>query len=74
MSNSRVDRADIYRMLTAEVAKAGSQAAFAARYGVSRQFVGQVLNGERDASSAMLDTIGVRLRVTRFYEIVETKS
>ena len=67
-SNSRLDWFDVLRMLQADIARVGSQAAWARAFGVSRQFVGQVLGSQREPSTEMLDAIGVRSRTIRIYE------
>jgi len=55
--------ADIYGAIRRACAAAGSQAAFAARAGVSQAYVSNVLNGRKPPSEALLSAIGWRRRV-----------
>lgn len=67
-----VDAIDLTAMLFRACKSAGSQQAFGRQIGASRQFVHQVINGDKPASPAMLAALGVR-RVERFQIIGEQK-
>lgn len=52
------------KYLFSEVAKAGSQQAFALRVGVSKQYLCDVLKGRRDPGRKLLDGVGFVRKVS----------
>ena len=56
-------------LLSDEVKKAGSQKDLAKKFGVSAQYVSDVLNGKREPGEAILEPLGLRKVIV--YELVE---
>lgn len=51
------------KYISSEVAKAGSQQAFALRVGISKQYLCDVLKGRREPGRKLLDGVGFVLKV-----------
>lgn len=64
-----IDLADIYALMRKAIADAGGQSAWAARVGVSPQYVSDVVNGRRDPAARMLAAVGVK-RVTVYRRVL----
>lgn len=56
---------DVTAALRAACRAAGSEAAWAQRHGVTKQYVNKVLNGETPPGKALLDALRLR-KVTRY--------
>jgi hypothetical protein len=54
---------DIVQLLRTEVEGAGSQLAWAAKNGIDRTFLNQVLRGKRTPSPKMIRALGLRIVV-----------
>ena len=65
MRPAAIDEFDVIRIVNRAVDAAGGEAAFARQVQVSRQFVNQVRNGEKQAPDRVLAAAGIR-RVQRF--------
>ena len=50
---------EVRELLRREVAKAGGQSAWAAKHGINRQYIYQVLKGYRPFGQMMLDEVGI---------------
>lgn len=57
---ARFDDIGLHRRLTQKIKAEGSAAALARRMGVSKQYLGKVLDGTRPASETILDGLGLR--------------
>nr|WP_314074712.1 hypothetical protein [uncultured Roseococcus sp.] len=60
--------ADMYRVLGEACAAAGGQNAWAARHGLSRQYVSDVMNARRQPGEAILQALGLQ-RATRYVKM-----
>jgi len=58
-----LDRADIVKLLQADIAKAGSQLAWAKKTGIERTFTNMVLHGTRAPSPKMIRALGLSIVV-----------
>ncbi len=56
---------EAYRLLAAAITRAGSQAAYARKVGISPQFLSDALHGRRDIPLPVLTDLGL-VRVTRY--------
>lgn len=70
--NDLLDFADITGRIQTACRADGSQKAFADRCGVTKQFVGLVLNGVRQPSDTILAAVGVR-KVIRYEDMGSAK-
>lgn len=68
MAAEELDRLGMFRELRGAVARAGSQAAFAAKIGISATYLSDVLNARRDPGETILAALGLA-RVTRYRRI-----
>lgn len=67
----QINGADMYVTLHRAVAAAGSETALAAKIGIKRQSLSDVLSGRREAGPAVLDFLRLRRVTTTRYEHAE---
>ena len=65
-----ITEAQMRDRLRAACEAAGGQAAFAREIGVTRQFIGQILTGEKSPTEALRNRFGVTGAPQRFYAVL----
>ena len=70
-TSNALDYIDVMRIVNTAVTAAGGRTKFAARCGLTRQYMCMILNAQRPPPDVVLKEARVRRVVTEHYEIVE---